>query len=272
MVQLDNFTFACAHSTLAEPIGVAGFGGGLLSLPAQLGTLHPGLGGRFSYCLVSHAFSADRLVRPSPLTLGRADEPERFTYTYTPMLHNPKHPYFYSVGLEAVTIGQSRIPAGRQLSTVDRSGNGGMVVDSGTTFTMLPSGLHARLSSVFDRMMNQTGFARAVGVERETGLGPCYWYQGGEEARRVPGLAFHFAGNASIVLPRRNYFMGFAHGGRRAGCFMMMDGGDEAADGPAATMGNYQQQGFEVVYDLEGRRVGFARRPCAAMWDEVSRG
>ena len=45
---------------------------------------------------------------------------------------------------------------------------------------------------------------------------------------------------------------------------MLMNGGDdeELSDGPRATLGNYQQQGFEVVYDLEKQRVGFTRRKC----------
>nr|AFJ66188.1 hypothetical protein 7G9.1 [Boechera stricta] len=33
-VSVANFTFGCAHSTLAEPFGVAGFGRGRLSVPA----------------------------------------------------------------------------------------------------------------------------------------------------------------------------------------------------------------------------------------------
>nr|DAD47797.1 TPA_asm: hypothetical protein HUJ06_017734 [Nelumbo nucifera] len=42
-LHLPNLTFGCAHIALAEPIGVAGFGQGLLSLPAQLAHLSPQL-------------------------------------------------------------------------------------------------------------------------------------------------------------------------------------------------------------------------------------
>ncbi|XP_073111835.1 probable aspartyl protease At4g16563 [Elaeis guineensis] len=282
-LRLPGFIFACAHSALAEPVGVAGFGrAGPLSLPSQLAALSPSLAARFSYCLVSHSFRPDRLLRPSPLILGRSlptagpSEPDS-PFVYTPLLPNPKHPYFYSVALLALSVGPTRIPASSILSTIDRNGNGGMVVDSGTTFTMLPAETHSSLAAEFDRQMVRAGFDRTVRAESETGLRPCYnWGSDRNASRRVPGLALHFSGDASVALPRRNYFMGFVSGGKRVGCLMVMSGGDgegeEDYGGPAGTLGNFQQQGFEVVYDLEGKRVGFARRQCAALWDSLSRG
>uniref|UniRef100_A0A0E0KT91 Peptidase A1 domain-containing protein n=1 Tax=Oryza punctata TaxID=4537 RepID=A0A0E0KT91_ORYPU len=274
---VENFTFACAHTALAEPVGVAGFGRGPLSLPAQLA---PSLSGRFSYCLVSHSFRADRLIRPSPLILGRSPDAAAIgasetDFVYTPLLHNPKHPYFYSVALEAVSVGGKRIQAQPELGYVDRDGNGGMVVDSGTTFTMLPSDTFARVADEFARAMAAARFTRAEDAEAQTGLAPCYHYSPSDRA--VPPVALHFRGNATVALPRRNYFMGFkSEEGRSVGCLMLMNVGgnnddDEDGGGPAGTLGNFQQQGFEVVYDVDAGRVGFARRRCTDLWDTLSR-
>ncbi|KAG6481727.1 probable aspartyl protease At4g16563 [Zingiber officinale] len=280
-LRLQNFTFACAHSALAEPVGVAGFGRGPLSLPAQLAALSPSLAARFSYCLVSHSFKQDRLLRPSPLILGRTEPkpsaPDKYPpFVYTPLLHNPKHPYFYSVGLESLSVGPNRIRAPPELRGVDRKGNGGMVVDSGTTFTMLPAETYTSLAYEFDQQMSRAGFQRTADTEERTGLRPCYFFEDRKaDQRSVPGLALHFAGNASVALPRRNYFMGFESGRHRVGCLMVMSGAEAAAEeeygGPAGTLGNFQQQGFEVVYDLEKKRVGFARRRCATLWEEMTR-
>ncbi|KAI7988004.1 putative aspartyl protease [Camellia lanceoleosa] len=242
---IRNFTFGCAHSALGEPIGVAGFGPGLLSLPAQLASFSPQLGNQFSYCLVSHSFNANRVRRPSPLILGRysvdnkqkqlGNSNDDAEFVYTPMLDNPKHPYFYSVGLEAVTVRTRRIPAPESLKRVDGGGDGGMVVDSGLLLLFCHCNCTNRwwLSSI-----------------AELGI---------------------------VVLPRRNYFYEFFNGGndgkgkRKVGCVMLMNGGDDAeASGPVGTLGNYQQQGFEVVYDLDKRRVGFARRKCASLWDRLN--
>ncbi|KAJ8526772.1 hypothetical protein K7X08_029249 [Anisodus acutangulus] len=270
---LKNFTFGCAHSALGEPIGVAGFGRGTLSLPAQLANNSPEIGNYFSYCLVSHSFDTPRVHRPSPLILGRYTIDEKIGYTdygYTPMLENPKHPYFYCVGLEGVSIGKTRIPAPASLRRVDGRGNGGMVVDSGTTFTMLPLRFYETVLKEFDRRVGPV-YKRANRVEERTGLNPCYYLDKG--GSNVPQLLLHFGGNSSVVMPKRNYFYEFFDDGkvkRKVGCVMLMNGGDEEESGPAGILGNYFQQGFEVVYDLEKKRVGFARRKCASLWDNLN--
>ncbi|XP_010542202.1 PREDICTED: probable aspartyl protease At4g16563 [Tarenaya hassleriana] len=277
-----NFTFGCAHTTLAEPIGVAGFGRGRLSVPAQLATYSPQLGNSFSYCLVPHSFDSERVRRPSPLILGRSvDEKEkRFgpteektEFVYTQMLNNPKHPYFYSVALEGISVGKRKIPTPEILRRVDRIGGGGVVVDSGTTFTMLPAGLYNEVVSEFDSRVGGMN-ERAERVESGTGMGPCYYYN---STGSVPAIVLHFAGKgSSVALPRRNYFYEFMDGGekRKVGCLMLMNGGDESElrGGPGATLGNYQQQGFEVVYDLSKRRVGFAKRECNSLWESLKHG
>jgi hypothetical protein len=273
-VAVENFTFACAHTALGEPVGVAGFGRGPLSLPAQLA---PALTGSFSYCLVAHSFRADRLLRPSPLILGRRPDDTAASETdfvYTPLLQNPKHPYLYSVALEAVSVGDTNILARPELGHVDSAGSGGMVVDSGTTFTMLPNETHARVADEFGRAMAAARFERAEAAEEQTGLAPCYHYASSPSSdRAVPPLALHFGGNATVVLPRSNYFMGFkSEEGRSVGCLMLMSGWeDDGSSGPAGTLGNLQQQGFEVVYDVDAGRVGFARRRCTDLWDSLSR-
>ncbi|XP_043718364.1 probable aspartyl protease At4g16563 [Telopea speciosissima] len=289
-LRLKNFTFGCAHTALAEPIGVAGFGRGALSLPAQLANLSPQLSSSFSYCLVSHSFNEQKFHRPSPLILGRYslnDEEKKQSvdgesdFQYTKMLDNPKYPYFYCVGLEAVSVGGSRIPAPEILKRVNSKGDGGMVVDSGTTFTMLPAKLYEAVVAEFDHRVGRV-YKRSRETEDQTGLSPCYYIDDSVNKAafaKVPKLALHFVGNATVVLPTRNYFYGFTNGGdgvgkkRKVGCLMLMNGGIDAnSGGPAALLGNYQQQGFEVMYDLEKGRVGFARKQCSTLWDSLNRG
>ncbi|KAH1115661.1 hypothetical protein J1N35_009039 [Gossypium stocksii] len=219
-LSVQNFTFGCSHTTLGEPVGVAGFGFGRLSLPAQLSSVSP--------------------------------------------------------QLEGISVGKRNIPAPENLKRVDRRGSGGMVVDSGTTFTMLPASLYDSVVTEFDHRVSRF-YKRANTVEESTGLSPCYFYNK-VVAAKVPAITLHFAGNgSSVVLPRKNYFYEFIDGGdgvrkkRNVGCLMLMNGGDEEelSGGPGATLGNYQQQGFEVVYDLEKRKVGFARRKCSSLWDSL---
>ncbi|KAI4315267.1 hypothetical protein L6164_028096 [Bauhinia variegata] len=140
---------------------------------------------------------------------------------------------------------------------------------------MLPASLYNSVVAEFDRRVGGI-HERASEIEDKTGLGPCYY---ADKAVQVPTVTVHFVGNDSnVVLPSKNYFYEFFDGGdgrrkkTRVGCLMLMNGGDEAelTGGPGATLGNYQQQGFEVVYDLERKRVGFARRQCASLWDRLN--
>ncbi|KAG0474360.1 hypothetical protein HPP92_014046 [Vanilla planifolia] len=152
-----------------------------------------------------------------------------------------------------------------------------MVIDSGTTFTMLPADTYRRLSTEFNRQMTLIGFVRTAAAEQRTGLGPCYGYMPlMSKTSRVPTLGLHYAGNTTVWLPTRNFFLEFKNERVRVGCLAVMSTGDEAAaedgGGPAGTLGNFQQQGMEVVYDLQMGRVGFARRRCGDLWDSPSRG
>lgn len=268
---LRNFTFGCAHSAVGEPVGVAGFGRSPLSLPTQLASLSPQLGNRFSYCLVSHSFKP---VGPSPLILGRKEvmSHEEAEFVYAEMLYNPP---FYCVGLQGITVGRKHILAAENLRTVDGRGNGGMAVDSGTTFTTLPADLYGSVVAEFERQLGRV-HKRATKVEYETRLSRCYHLDNATIAS-VPTVTLHFVGQgSSVVLPRRNYFYDFTDGGdgsssgrgSRVGCLMLTNDTNEY--GPMAILGNYQQQGFEVVYDLEKGRVGFARRNCASLRDSFN--
>nr|GEZ51414.1 probable aspartyl protease At4g16563 [Tanacetum cinerariifolium] len=83
--------------------------------------------------------------------------------------------------LEAVTVGKKRITAPLNLSTIDGKGNGGMVVDSGTTYSVLPEDLYNSVMGEFGRLV-KSGYKRAQEVVDKTGLSPCYYTE-----RRVGG-------------------------------------------------------------------------------------
>ncbi|CAI8609603.1 unnamed protein product [Vicia faba] len=167
------------------------------------------------------------------------------------MLENPEHPYFYCVGLKGISIGKKTVPASRILQRVNKRGDSGVVVDSGTTFKMLPAGFYNPVVAEFNRRVSRV-HRRAREVEMKIGLSPCYYLN---SATKVSVLKLHFVGvNSSVVLPRKNYFYEFLDSGDglkkkgRVGFLMLMNGGDEFENGggPWAILGNYQHQGFEV--------------------------
>nr|CAD1844446.1 unnamed protein product [Ananas comosus var. bracteatus] len=156
-----------------------------------------------------------------------------------------------------------------------------MVVDSGTTFTMLPDETHSSsppssaAKCPAPGSPARPGPSPEPGSARATATAPT-----GTRPRPVPRPGPPLQG----ATPAWRCRGGTTSWGSRArarkrgwsvGCLMVMNGGDESDDGyggPAGTLGNFQQQGFEVVYDLEQGRVGVRARRCTALWDSLSRG
>lgn len=265
--KITNFTFGCAGISLSEPVGVAGFGRGVLAFNAQLGEV--GDKG-FSYCLVSHRFD-DNLHVSSPLLFGESAIPKQGNVHYTPMMNNLKYPYFYYLGIEGISIGGQRLKLPSRLTKFDEEGNGGLIIDSGTTFTMLPASLHRR---VLNKLKSTVRYIRSVDYEAATGMDLCYELPTAEGSSPVfPTFSLHFKNNATITLPAENYMFMMSDpndatrtsssdtAATAVGCLIILSSGDEV-HGPAAVLGNYQQQNLHVVYDVEKERIGFQPKTC----------
>ncbi|GLJ27887.1 hypothetical protein SUGI_0547490 [Cryptomeria japonica] len=265
--EISNFTFGCARISLGEAVGVAGFGRGILPFPAQLSEM----GSRgFSYCLVSHKFD-DNLHVSSPLLFGDIAIPKQGKVQYTPMINNSIYPSFYYLGLEGISIGDHWLKLPSSLTQFDSEGNGGLIIDSGTTFTMLPESLHRK---IINRLKTAIQYNRSVDFEEATGLDLCYNFPTAKGAPMLPTFKFHFKDNATITLPAENYMFMIPDSddhttsttnitSTSVGCLIILSSGDEVY-GPAAVLGNYQQQNLNVVYDMEKQRIGFLPKICSA--------
>lgn len=100
--EIPKFCFGCVGSTYREPIGIAGFGKGPLSLPSQLGFLQKG----FSHCFLAFKFANNPNIS-SPLIVGDPATFSKDHFQFTPMLRCPMYPNYYYIGLEAITVGNS---------------------------------------------------------------------------------------------------------------------------------------------------------------------
>lgn len=107
-----------------------GLGQGVASFPSQLGSQ---FGNKFSYCLVD--LLSDSSVT-STMYFGDAAVPAG-EVMYTPMVPNGIYPSFYYIRVVGITVGASRLSIDQSVFEVDSSGNGGSIIDSGTTVTFL---------------------------------------------------------------------------------------------------------------------------------------
>ncbi|KAK4347456.1 hypothetical protein RND71_033795 [Anisodus tanguticus] len=172
-------------------------------------------------------------------------------------------------GKEALTVGNAattQVPL--TLREFDSLGNGGMLIDSGTTYTHLPEPFYSNLLTALRSSIN---YPRAEEIEARTGFDLCYRLPcpinniNGLVTDGFPTITFHFLSNVSLVLPNGNnfYAMGAPRNSTVVKCLLFQSMEDSEA-GPAGIFGNFQQQNVEVVYDLEKERIGFQTTDCAS--------
>jgi len=237
--------------------GIAGFGRGGLSMPSQLSSL---LGDRFAYCL-------DDLNNGSMILLGDIAVPKEIPLTYTPFLNNQVPSFgpsskFYYIALEAVSIGGKRLTLPANLLRFDSNGNGGTIIDSGTSYTFFPEAVYKKIVGEF---ASQIGYRRV----HAAGYGLCYNVSGASIANiLLPQFVFHFKGGSDMVLPHENSFVAantdnFLAASSDTICLAIENAGSEP-DGPAVVFGNFQQKNFYLLYDRLNNRLGFAQQPCKA--------
>ncbi|GFQ00571.1 protein aspartic protease in guard cell 1 [Phtheirospermum japonicum] len=200
-------------------------------------------GKKFSYCLVDRSASA----KPSSMLFGESAVSRNAVFT--PLLTNPKLDTFYYVGLNGISVGGTRVPGiTASLFKLDTTGNGGVIVDSGTSVTRLTRPAYVALRDAF-----RVGASNLKRTTEFSLFDTCFDLSGKTEVK-VPTVVLHFGG-ADVSLPASNYLIPVDSDGKFCFAFAGTMSG-------LSIIGNIQQQGFRVVFDLAGNRVGFAPRGC----------
>ncbi|XP_052184831.1 probable aspartyl protease At4g16563 [Diospyros lotus] len=258
--RVPDFVVGCSVFSSRQPAGIAGFGRGRVSLPSQLGLK------KFSFCLLSRKF--DDTAESTALVLdGESDSGHKTrNVSYTPFVKNPNvagkeaFSVYYYVGLRKITVGGKPVKIPYEHLSLGADGNGGTVVDSGSTFTYMTRKVFDLVESQFVGLVKD--YQRAKEVETEIGLRPCFNISGAGKVA-LPEIRLHFKGGQEMALPLENYFVLAGRSG--AVCLAVVtDGvvGPESSGGPAVILGSFQMQDFYVEYDLRNERFGFRRQIC----------
>ncbi|KAF8389543.1 hypothetical protein HHK36_024058 [Tetracentron sinense] len=237
-----DVAIGCGHRNRGMFVGAAGLlglGGGSMSFVGQLGGQ---TGGAFSYCLVSRGTASY-----GSLIFGRATMP--VGAAWVPLLRNPRAPSFYYVGLSGLGVGGLRVPVSEDVFRLSEEGNGGVVMDTGTAVTRLPSVAYEALRDSF--IAGTLGLPRASGVSI---FDTCYDLFGFEMVR-VPTVSFYFSGGPILTLPARNFLIPVDEVGTF--CFAF-------APSPAdlSIIGNIQQEGIQISFDGANGFAGFGPNTC----------
>ncbi|KAG8387446.1 hypothetical protein BUALT_Bualt02G0022200 [Buddleja alternifolia] len=259
--KVQNFLVGCSIFSSNQPAGVAGFGRGISSLPSQLGLK------KFSYCMVSHKF--DNTPKNSFLLMDSESASDKKTenLSYTPLLKSPARPAlsdYYYVGLRKITVGGKKVKVSYKQLSPESEGNGGTIVDSGSTFTYMNREVFDLIADAFSEQVKE--YERAKSVESLTGLRPCFDVSGRGDFE-MPEMKLHFKGGAEMAIPLENYFFAVRDDKKLVVCLTVVTDntlfGPELVSGPSIILGNFFMQNFHIEYDLRNERFGFGRRNCS---------
>ncbi|KAJ0987180.1 hypothetical protein J5N97_005536 [Dioscorea zingiberensis] len=249
--RIPDLPFGCAFNVSAGPglasaHGVMGLGRGPISFPSHAARR---FGNVFSYCLLDYTLS------PPPtsfLLIGDAKKKPKFIpeLSFTPLLSNPVSPTFYYIRITAASVDGTALPIDPDVWAIDpETGNGGTIIDSGTTLSFLPDAAYNQILSAMARKIPEA-FKLSPGPP---GFDLCM--NASSSGLQMPKLVFKLLGGAVFEPPSGNYFIDAADG---VTCLAL-----QPADSGFGVIGNLMQQGFLFVFDRDASRLGFSRNGCA---------
>ncbi|KAA8546851.1 hypothetical protein F0562_003280 [Nyssa sinensis] len=215
------------------PDGLMGLGLGEISVPsflAKAGLVR----NSFSLC-----FDEDGSGR---IFFGDQGVPTQQT---TPFLPSDGKYTTYIVGVEACCIGNS---------SIEKTGFKALV-DSGTSFTFLPSEVYETVVKEFDRRVNATSTSYE-------GYPWKYCYKSSsEKSPKVPSMTLAFALNNSFVV-HNPVFLIYGNQGVVGFCLAI-----QPTDGDIGTIGQNFMTGYRMVFDRENLKLGWSSSNCQDLSD-----
>ncbi|KHM99525.1 Aspartic proteinase nepenthesin-1 [Glycine soja] len=235
---VDDFLFGCGQDNeglFSVPLwlgtaGLMGLSRHPISFVQQTSSIYNKI---FSYCLPSTSSSLGHL------TFG-ASAATNANLKYTPLSTISGDNTFYGLDIVGISVGGTKLPA---VSSSTFSA-GGSIIDSGTVITRLAPTVSFRQGMEKYPVANEDGL-----------FDTCYDFSGYKEIS-VPKIDFEFAGGVTVELPLVGIFYVVS---AQQVCLAFAANGNE---NDITIFGNVQQKTLEVVYDVEGGRIGFGAAEC----------
>ncbi|KAK8924077.1 Protein ASPARTIC PROTEASE IN GUARD CELL 1 [Platanthera zijinensis] len=236
---VPSVALGCGHDNeglFVGSSGLLGLGGGALSFPSQIRSAS------FSYCLVDRD-------SPSSSTINFGAESSDPTTVTASLLRNRKIDTFYYVGLTGISVGGEVLSIPSSAFAMDEAGTGGVIVDSGTAVTRLQRDAYTVLREAFTK--GTADLPKAAGISL---FDTCYDLSS-RTSVEVPTVALRFDGGKELKLPATNYLIPVDSSGIFCLAFA-------PTSSPLSIIGNVQQQGTRVAFDLANAVVGFTPNKC----------
>ncbi|KAL2622696.1 hypothetical protein R1flu_002901 [Riccia fluitans] len=256
---VTGFEFGCGrrnNGTFSGTSGIVGLARGPISFTSQIAKYLNS--NKFSYCLLS---SYDPDSARSPIYFGDAAVPSNSTISETALLspYDPAVVPYYYVSLRDISFGGSPLSIPSSAFEIDqKTGNGGVIFDSGTTYTVLDTVAYQSVKTAFKNSLDSV--YTPVDASDLTGLEVCYDISAEIDTVSIPSLTFNFAG-ADFNLSFDNIMILFTI--RGAGDYYMCLALLESSG--LNIYGNVQQQNFQVLYDVDNEKIGWVGVDCKSL-------
>ncbi|CAN0915076.1 Aspartic proteinase CDR1 [Linum grandiflorum] len=235
-ISLQNTLIGCSYDTqlsfVSKGSGIIGLGRGPASLINQLG---PSIDWRFSYCLP--------FLHGPPGTIDFGKNVIGNGVVSTPLIYDPLRPSYFFLRLEAMSVGNVRIPFGGSPSE-DQN----IIIDSGAVYTVLPTGF-------FSQLLLEVGgqiVSKKRVVDPSGASFPMCYELGPADTINAPPVTMNFLG-ADVELPLSNIFLRVSD---TVLCFAFKPRDD------ITVYGNLAQRNFLIGYDLQNMVVSFKPADC----------
>ncbi|KAK1552250.1 hypothetical protein Q3G72_013232 [Acer saccharum] len=241
-IRIQNMAMGCGHNNQGSfnvIAGLLGFGGGRMSFVNQI----PQTGGAFSYCLPSYS-----ILSPGWLRFGRGlGGAFPVGVAWAPLVYNPRALNFYYVGLLGLGVGGARVPISKDIFRLTESGYGGVIIDTGTMVTTLPTVVYEALRDAF---IAKTSEVRAPSVLI---FDTCYHQYG--DNFQFSSISFYFLGHPILTLVSHGFLIPVDAVETICFAFAPLASG-------LSIIGYVQQAGIQISIDEARGYVGFGPNVC----------
>ncbi|KAF2318132.1 hypothetical protein GH714_041485 [Hevea brasiliensis] len=162
---------------------------------------------------------------------------------FTPLLVNPLSPTFYFIGIKSVYVDGIKLPINPSVWSIDQLGNGGTIIDSGTTLTFIAKPAYREILKAFKRRIKLPNAAEAT-----PDFDLCVNVSGVSRPP-LPRMSFELTGDSVFSPPSRNYFVDTDDGVK---CLAIQP---VHSDGDFSVLGNLMQQGYLLEFDRDKSRL-----------------
>ncbi|CAI9097622.1 OLC1v1034093C1 [Oldenlandia corymbosa var. corymbosa] len=248
-IQVKDFVVGCSTKASQMSVGIAGFSVIRILLFAENTRVN----------VVATLTRQLIMVREGGDGGGYRSNDSQSGIVYTPFTRFQTVESYYYVTVTKITVGLVDIKVPNRYLVPGPDGNGGTIVDSGTTFTVMDDEIFQLVLAEYENQMGQY-YPRAddLNIDNQANL-TCYNVSGSNPGDYTE-LNFYFEGGAKMAVSISESF----DPNPDVVCLTLLSAlilGDDQS-GPSIILGNFQQQDIYFEYDLENQRLGFRKQIC----------